>query len=91
MAISGASISYKGLTGHWTKYGGRVYDPIGRQDEDFSNWYCQSCHREMTEEMPPYMYEFPEKEYIRVCAICVSNDCKTLKIRMEISEVELEL
>lgn len=81
---SRASLSMKGLTGHWTKYGGNVVDPFESQNEEFKTWFCQSCNHEYSREMQPYFYEWPEGEYIRVCAKCVHEDCILLRIRVEI-------
>lgn len=79
-----ASISRKGLTGHWSKYGGNHHDIFESQNEDFSFWICQSCGREFNKEFKPYFYQWPEGEYIRVCGKCVSEDCVVLKIRLEV-------
>lgn len=80
--VSLPSISLKGLTGHWTKYGGNVHDVFESQGEEFINWFCQSCNRELGREMQPYFYEYPTKEYVRVCAVCISDDCIILKRRV---------
>ena len=84
--LSLASISMKGLTGHWTKWGGNVRDVLESQNELFLNWFCQSCNRELGKDMSPFFYEWPEGEYIRVCGICINDDCSALKDRVEIVE-----
>lgn len=86
-----ASISMKGLTGHWTKWGGNVHDVFERQGEEFTNWYCQSCNKELSRELKPYFYEYPKGEYIRVCAVCVSNDCMIIRVRVEIIDEDMSL
>lgn len=77
-------ISFKGLTGGWTKWGGRRYELItDRQDSELADvWNCQSCGTQQPKELNPYKYEYPEKEYIRVCAECFANKCEKLKKRL---------
>lgn len=83
---SRASISMKGLTGHWTKWGGNVVDVFESQNEDLSHWFCQSCNRRIEKDVTPYFYEWPEGEYIRVCKDCLEGDCYILRIRVEFTE-----
>lgn len=80
---SRASVSMKGLTGHWTKWGGNVVDPFESQNEEFNFWFCQSCNNQFGKEIQPYFYEWPEGEYIRVCGKCVHEDCYILRIRIK--------
>lgn len=74
------SISYKGITGQWTKWGGRRYGLVAdRHDSEVPNiWYCQSCNDPQPNDLSPFKFEYPEGEYIRVCAICLSNGCEKL-------------
>jgi hypothetical protein len=75
--------SYKGLTGHWTKYGGALYTIYPNQwDRPEVEWICQSCAKEQPKELNPYLFEYPEKEYIRVCSPCFAEDCLKLKKRL---------
>lgn len=74
-------MSQKGLTGGWSKYGGAkqqvVKESIDRE------WICQSCQARHAAEMTPYLYQFMDDEYIRVCAICISDDCAALRKRRD--------
>ena len=72
----------KGPTGHWTKWGGARMDLI--QEDIGDMWNCQSCGDNQPNALSPYKYEFPEGEYIRVCATCISNGCAALKERIGI-------
>lgn len=87
--VSLASISLKGLTGHWTKWGGNVHDVFSRQNEEITNWFCQSCNSEQDKEITPFFFEYPDKEYIRICQSCQTNGCLILKSRIEFIEVEV--
>lgn len=69
-----------GTTGYWDKYGGRRMSLF--QPKIVDTWYCQSCNIPQPKELPPYMVEYPEKEYIRVCAICISTNCAALRKRV---------
>ena len=87
MTVSLASIGpRKGLTGHWSKWGGNRHDVFESQNEVFTEWYCQSCNRQLGAEMQPFFFEWPEGEFIRVCGICANNDCVELKSRVEYTE-----
>lgn len=82
-------VSYKGLTGHWTKWGGGVkgeliitqFGVLNVQTE----WACQSCGKLQPIELSPFLYKHPDAELdserIRVCAVCFDNDCYELKRR----------
>ncbi len=71
--------SYKGLTGHWSKWGGRRMSVIESQNAEITDtWTCQSCGHEQPKEMSPMKYEYPENEYIRVCSVCYFTNCNTL-------------
>jgi hypothetical protein len=74
----------KGLTGHWSKYGGNIVDVFESQHEEFLTWFCQSCKGEFNKEIKPFFYEWPEGEYIRVCGSCVHDDCILLRLRVAI-------
>lgn len=75
--------SYKGVTGHWSKWGGRRMSVIESQNggvDDF--WRCQSCGDLQPEALSPYKYEFPAGEFIRVCAPCIADHCTSLHDRV---------
>lgn len=78
------TISYKGLTGGWTKWGGRRYGVLtDRQDSTLPDvWVCQSCSKDQPRGVPPYKYEYPEGEYLRVCGICYAKECIDLMLRI---------
>lgn len=52
----------------WNKYGGTSYGVL--QKDLTPQWYCQACNEPQTEDLPPYMFEYPEREYIRICSKC---------------------
>lgn len=85
-----ASLSFKGLTGHWSKWGGNIQSVLTNQSETFDHWFCQSCRREMGKELQPYFYEFPKGEYIRICAVCLNEGCVILEQRTVIIEETIE-
>lgn len=68
-----------GLTGYWSKWGGVRQSVV--KDEIETEWFCQSCTSVFPVELTPYRYEYPQGEYIRVCAACLNNDCECLKKR----------
>lgn len=75
--------SYKGLTGQWSKWGGRRYGIADNQEEMVvPYWYCQSCHDEQPQALSPFKWEYPEGEYIRVCASCYAEGCVRLIDRL---------
>lgn len=76
--------SLKGLTGGWTKWGGAKHELyINQWDRDLGEWYCQNCGKKSPHELTPYMYEFPEKEFVRVCAPCFNEGCPKLASLLE--------
>lgn len=73
----------KGLTGHWSKWGGRVYDVLDNQFTEVREyWYCQSCNQPIPVSLSPYKYEYPQGDYIRVCAVCLADGCRILHVRV---------
>lgn len=70
--------SYKGLTGFWSKWGGRSdKSVVARQDEEIPQiWYCQSCRTEQPMNLPPYFFKYDDMDFIRVCAVCINNGCE---------------
>jgi len=69
----------KGLTGAWSKYGGSRHSVVKKAVD--REWTCQSCATRHAAEMSPYLYELMAGEYIRVCAICLHDDCAALKAK----------
>lgn len=69
----------EGLTGSWTKYGGMRYTVI--QSKVTNVWACQSCGKMESAAMSPYLWEALPGEYIRVCALCILDDCARFKKR----------
>jgi len=73
----------KGLTGKWTKYGGRVYSPLDSQYVLDREWTCQSCGEVFPPAIGPYKYEYPKGEYIRCCSICFYEGCVKILERIK--------
>lgn len=81
------------MTGGWTKYGGRRYSVIDNQKTILDeNWVCQCCALTYPPIMSPYKFEYPEGEYISVCAVCLAEGCMRLmeRIAQEIFEFDAE-
>lgn len=75
--------SFKGMTGSWTKYGGRRYSVIENQKTlRNEEWACQSCALIFPAVITPYKYEYPEGQYLNVCAVCFAEDCIRLMNRI---------
>ncbi len=69
----------KQLTGGWSKYGGAKQHVIKPHLQPV--WCCQSCGKQQPSEMPPFLWEFLPNEHLRVCAVCLKEDCQQLKKR----------
>jgi hypothetical protein len=80
--------SYKGMTGRWTKWGGRIYDIVSRQDETPRDWRCQSCGDLQPAIFPAYKYEYPKGEWIRCCSICYVEQCMRLMRRLALEALD---
>lgn len=52
----------------WTKYGGSKLGLV--QENKTLEWSCQACGDLQTSELPSYMFEFIENEFIRICSVC---------------------
>lgn len=78
--------SFKGLTGSWSKYGGKrqriTYNQHGLASAK-EIWSCQSCGHQQPPALSPVLYEFPLGEYIRICGICFREDCGELRRRID--------
>ena len=52
----------------WSKWGS---NNNGLVDEEITEeWNCQACGEMQTDELPPFMYEVSDREYIRICSVC---------------------
>lgn len=52
----------------WTKWGGPNMGLV--QKNLTETWFCQACKEEQPDDLTPYMFEFVEREYIRICSKC---------------------
>lgn len=67
----------------WTKYGGARK---GLVQEELDEWYCQTCGRRQTKELPYYMVPLDvdiRREFVRVC-----SECKNQAIKKRIDAFE---
>ena len=55
----------------WSKYGGANLGLV--QENITQEWACQACGDIQTSDLPAYMFEFVENEFIRICSICQSK------------------
>ena len=79
-----ANKSLKGLTGGWSKWGGAKKSIWVNQHERLERfWICQSCGKQEPKQIPPFLYQYPFEEYLRVCAVCFNNNCIELKNRID--------
>jgi len=64
----------------WSKYGGANFGLV--QENKTEEWSCQACGESQLSELPAYMFEFSENEFMRICSICQAkkliNHIKTL-------------
>lgn len=51
----------------WSKWGG---GNKGLVRENLEEWYCQSCAQKQRRELPSYMVEVANRDFVRVCARC---------------------
>lgn len=65
------------ISGAWSKYGGAIrgVEKESIQDE----WFCQACAEKQPKDLPPFMFEFFPREYIRICGKC-HNKVKILNL-----------
>jgi hypothetical protein len=74
-------MSYKGLTGHWTKYGGYRMSLAANQKARVENWYCQICGREQPSLIPPMKIKIVNlDEYLNACSTCFVHCKPTLSM-----------
>lgn len=70
----------------WTKYGGANYGLV--QADKTTEWSCQACGNKQGSELPSYMFEFSENEFIRICTLCqakkLQNHIKDLNELLEL-------
>ena len=58
-------------TGKWTKYGGAVYGLVKERIDEM--WTCQTCGRDIPEEIKPFLFEMLPGEFIRICPPCTNQ------------------
>ncbi len=52
----------------WSRYGGPNRGLV--QEDLTEEWNCQACGETQTNQLPPYMYEFSPREFVRICSKC---------------------
>jgi len=52
----------------WSKWGGANFGLV--QENKTEEWSCQGCGSPQTSELPSYMFEFTDNEFIRICSVC---------------------
>lgn len=57
-------------TGAWTKYGGASLGMI--KERLGEEWCCQACGDDIPSELKPFLLEFHQNDFIRVCNKCIS-------------------
>jgi hypothetical protein len=64
----------------WSKYGEVNYGLV--QEDKTREWNCQACGDKQTKDMPSYMMELIEREFVRICSSCqhvkLSNSLSSL-------------
>ena len=81
--------SYKNLKGSWTKWGGARGGAVdcNQYDEVHGAFYCQTCGKENPPEITGYKVQLYDKEYIKVCGVCLFKGFqKVLDKRIEEEE-----
>lgn len=79
------AMSQKGLTGGWTKYGGARQHVVKTHID--KTWFCQCCGQERPKELSPFLFEFQQGDFIRVCANCLHDGVVIIEER----KIEIEL
>ena len=74
-------VSYKGKTGFWSKWGTEDHRSL-MQVEVEDVWSCQSCRVQQPKDIRPFLFEYPIGEFIRVCSLCVTDNCAKLSTRL---------
>lgn len=52
----------------WSRWGGVNYGLVQKKLDP--EWSCQACGILQIDTLPPYMFEFIPREYIRICSPC---------------------
>jgi len=62
----------------WSKWGGARE---GLVKETLQEWYCQACGEKQTIDLPAFMYEIVDNEFVRLCSRCyaVSKAVRTFE------------
>lgn len=68
----------------WSKWGGANFGLV--QKNLTEEWSCQACGEKQTNELPPYMFEFVEREYVRIC-----SKCHHIRITLEILPLQFAI
>lgn len=55
----------------WSKHGGPNHGLVKQNLTE--DWTCQSCAGVQAKNLPSYMFEFADREFIRICAVCQSQ------------------
>lgn len=71
----------KGTTGGWSKHGGPRSN--AKKEKLTGDWVCQSCGKNFSMNIKPFIYEYLIEEYIRICATCCNDDCAVLRKRLK--------
>lgn len=69
---------YNRLKYGWSKYGDPNFGLVQRNLTE--EWACQSCSEAQDNHLPSFMFEFMEREFIRIC-----SKCQNLKIKNNVS------
>lgn len=62
-----SQLRWKNIRG-WTKWAGANNGLYSITDE----WFCQACTEKQTSELPSYLIKIKDKEYARICSVCVN-------------------
>jgi hypothetical protein len=68
----------------WSKWGGPNQGLV--QKNLTPEWFCQACQDKQPDELTPYMFEFVEREYIRIC-----SKCHHIRIQYEIQPLQFNV
>jgi len=67
----------------WSKWGGPNMGLV--QKNLTETWFCQACCEEQPDDLSPYMFEFVEREYVRIC-----SKCHAIRLKENIQPLEFE-
>lgn len=55
----------------WSKYGSSNFGLVKQNITE--DWTCQACGERQEINLPSFMFEFLEREFIRICSKCQNN------------------